>query len=264
MGSEKIKKIAVITPYNNEDFVIIKRANESVISQENELSKQYKFVPNFICDHIIIVDGFDKNKNLNRLKCKKIELKKNYNNNGNTPRSIGTDFAISSNYDFIMYLDSDNWFLEGHIRSLFELIENKDYIGCSYRSFYTMDETKMSYIEDTDCLQKKFVDTSCYLIPQAFFKVMNIWHLIPQETSQWCDRIFFNNLLRHQCPIRFSERHTLAFRTLYDVHYTYSNLELPKNVKISKKINEKAVNFFSDENNKKDFLKNFGFWWKSN
>ena len=41
-----MKKIAVITPYNNEDIGLIKKANESIFDQLGE---------NFSCEHIIIV-----------------------------------------------------------------------------------------------------------------------------------------------------------------------------------------------------------------
>ena len=250
-----MKKIAVITPYNNEDFLLIKKANDSVLKQLDD---------GFQCDHIIIVDGIDRDNNLSKLKCYKIELNINHNNNGNTPRSVGTNFAINNKYDFIMYLDADNWFMNGHVSSLFNLDKGQSHIVCSYRSFFTIDEKKMSYIEDDDCLEKKFVDTSCYLIPKNYFKIINIWNLIPNETSQWCDRIFFYNILKNECPIKFSEKHTVAFRTLYEIHYVHSNLPLPKNVKKNNEINQRAVNFFSNENNKEDFLKNFGFWWSPN
>ena len=248
-----MKKIAVITAYNNEEFRLIEKANHSVVSQSNN---------EFFCDHIIVVDGSDSNKNLEKIKCKKVELNQNHNDNGNTPRSVGTNMAISQDYDFIMYLDSDNWFMEGHVNSLYQLIKNENKIGCSFRSFYTMEDKKLNFLEDTDCLEKKHADTSCYLIPRIFYKYINIWHLIPKQTSQWCDRIFFNNLIRYSCPILFSEKHTVAFRTLYDTHYLDSNTELPKNVKVSLKISQKAVEYFEDENNKRNFINLFGFSWK--
>ncbi len=247
-----MKKIAVITPYNNENFKLIEKANTSIFDQLGD---------NFICEHIIIVDGIDKKNNLSYLKCHKIELKVNHDDNGNTPRSIGTNYAIDGEFDYIMYLDADNWFHKNHVNSLLNLIKNETSIACSYRSFYTMDEKKMSYLEDDDCLSKKFVDTSCYLIPKSFFQLINIWHLIPKETSQWCDRIFFFNILKNKCPIKFSEMHTVAFRTLYDVHYLHSKLDPPKDVKKNEEINKKAVKFFSNIDNKESFVKIFGFWW---
>ena len=81
-----MKKIAVITAYNNEEFRLIEKANHSVVSQSNN---------EVCCDHIIVVDGFDLNKNLEKIKCKKVELNQNHNDNGNTPRSVGTNMAIS-------------------------------------------------------------------------------------------------------------------------------------------------------------------------
>ena len=65
-----MKKIAVITPYNNEDIGLIKKANDSVFDQLGD---------NFTSEHIIIVDGIDEKNNLSDIRCHKIELKKNHN-----------------------------------------------------------------------------------------------------------------------------------------------------------------------------------------
>ena len=111
-----MKKIAVITPYNNEDIGLIKKANESIFDQLGD---------NFCCEHIIIVDGIDEKNNLSDLRCHKIELKKNHNDNGNTPRSIGTNYAINRNFDFIMYLDADNWFLKNHTMDFHKTIRHQ-------------------------------------------------------------------------------------------------------------------------------------------
>ena len=85
-----MKKIAVITPYYNEDLDLIKKANESVLNQNNK---------EFECEHIIIVDGYDNNNYLKNLDCFSLELKENHKDNGNTPRSFGTNLAISKKYD---------------------------------------------------------------------------------------------------------------------------------------------------------------------
>ena len=252
-----MKKIAVITPYNNEDFNLIKKANESVKLQSNN---------QFNCEHIIVVDGQDTNEVLKKLDCFSLELKENYQDNGNTPRSVGTNLAISKNYDFIMYLDADNWFMKNHAETLFDLIKLEDGIACSYRTFFTMKEQKLDYLEDSDSLKKKHVDTSCYLIPKKFFKFINIWHLIPKPASQWCDRIFFHHLNLMQIKFKFSEKHTLAFRTLYQVHYNNNKNLMPKNSKENSKINERVYDYFSDKNNQETFnnLFNFTFRVKKN
>jgi hypothetical protein len=246
------KKIAVITPYNNEDSRLIKKANVSIWNQNCD---------DFICEHIIIVDGQDLNKSLQNINCIKLELGKNYNNNGNTPRSIGTNIAISMNYDFIMYLDTDNWFMDQHVESLLSLSKNGEQIACSYRTFFNMKDEKLNYLEDSDCLKKTHVDTSCFLIPRLYYRYINIWHLIPNEISQWCDRIFFSNLLFNKCNIAYTEKHTVAFRSTYDVHYLRSGAAFPNNVKICSEINKKPHEFFVDKKNQDLFKNIFGFAW---
>tara|TARA_B110000444_G_scaffold195524_1_gene186030 strand:- start:490 stop:1245 length:756 start_codon:yes stop_codon:yes gene_type:complete len=250
-----MKKIAVITPYYNEDLDLIKKANESVLNQNNK---------EFECEHIIIVDGYDNNNYLKNLDCFSLELKENHKDNGNTPRSFGTNLAISKKYDYIMYLDADNWFLENHTKTLFDLIKFENTIGCSYRTFFTLDCKKLDYLEDSDSLQKKHVDTSCYLIPSIFFKFINIWHLIPKPTSQWCDRIFLNNLIKNKIPLKFSEKHTVAFRSLYEVHYQNNKDKYPKNIKVNSQMNKNAYEYFSDKSNQETFNQLFGFTWKVN
>jgi hypothetical protein len=73
-------KIAIITPYFKESLDILEQCYNSVLSQEVNT------------DHYFIADGFPRNE-INSWKVKHIILEKSHNDNGNTPRGIGSKTA---------------------------------------------------------------------------------------------------------------------------------------------------------------------------
>lgn len=243
-----MEKVAVITPYFNEPLEFIEKANHSVINQ---------YIP---CDHIIISDGEDKNNQLKKLKCISLELPFSYNNNGNTPRSVGINLAISKGYDYIAFLDADNWFHSEHILSLVNLLKkNNSNIGCSFRTFHNEAGEIIKVDEDDDVLEHKHVDTSCYLLEKDIHHLINIWHLIPKQLSQYCDRLFYVYLRVKNFKIAFSNQYTVSFRTLYENHYKMANLELPKKTKLINNFNKDSEIYLNNPKNNKYLLEKFGF-----
>lgn len=236
-------KIAVITPVYKEEKKIIERCNISVLKQ------------NIKCDHIIVQDG-DYQFNLKNLKAE-IFRSSISNDNGNTPRSIGTDYAIQNEYDYIAYLDADNFFHEKHIDNLLNKIQNFDVSTC-FRTFHKENGEKINIMEDDDVLNKQHVDTSCYLISKKIFHYINIWKEIPKEVSQWCDRIFFNYLLHKKTNIKFTDAYTVSFTTLYENHYKRGGEKVPNNAK-KFSINQEAINYFLTKKKSDEFYKKFGF-----
>ena len=101
-------KIAVITPYYKEPIAYLRKCYESVLSQGTK------------ADHFFIADGFP-NPELMSWDIKHISLSESHQDNGNTPRGIGAILATAEGYDFIAFLDADNWFHPNHINSMIEL-----------------------------------------------------------------------------------------------------------------------------------------------
>src|SRR5271170_4341899 len=98
-------RIAVITPYYKEPLAMLRHCHESVLAQDVG------------ADHFLIADGFP-SVDFTDAHVKHIALPHAHSDNGNTPRGVGSLLADAEGYDFIAFLDADNWFHPGHLSSL--------------------------------------------------------------------------------------------------------------------------------------------------
>lgn len=212
-------KIAVITPYYKESIDLLRKCHESVLAQNIEI------------DHFFIADGFPNNE-LNRWDIKHITLSESHGDNGNTPRGIGAMLASSEGYDFIAFLDADNWFHPNHISSLVELWNKTQAdVCCSLTSIHTLDGEEMVGLQVSDQLTCQHVDTSCYFMHRNSFGALNIWLDMPKILSPVCDRIFFAGLKQKKYKLAFSHKKTVAFRSQYKADYLAAKLRPPLNAK---------------------------------
>ena len=239
-------KIAIITPYFKESLDILKQCHNSVLGQEVS------------ADHIYIADGHPRSE-INSWKVKHIILEKSHDDNGNTPRGIGSKTARELNYDFISYLDADNWFHKDHLKSLINLYDNtKANICCSKRTFHHMNSGDLNISEMPE---DKFehVDTSSFLIHNSAFEVTKIWEKIPKILSPICDRIFYKSIIIHKkYSIAFSNLRTVAFRSQYLSHYKTAKQQPPENLKGS--IGKESYDWLKTEMGKKISKETLGFY----
>ena len=239
-------KIAIITPYFKESLDILKQCYNSVVAQQVN------------ADHYFVADGFPRNE-ISSWKVKHIILEKSHDDNGNTPRGIGSNIARELNYDFISYLDADNWFHKDHLKSLTNLYNNaKVNICCSKRTFHHMNGEDLNISEMPE---DKFehVDTSCFLIHNSAFEVTKIWEKMPKILSPICDRIFYKSIIiNKKYSIAFSNLRTVAFRSQYLSHYKTANQQAPKNLKGL--IGRESYEWLKTEIGKKISKETLGFW----
>lgn len=214
-------KIAVITPYYKESTDILLKGHTSVLNQN---------VDAFV-SHFMIADGFP-NPDIKDWNIKHIVLPEAHSDNGNTPRGIGSHLAVSQGYDFIAYLDADNWFHPNHLSSLLDLWkETGADVCCSSRTLHKFDGTLIQCSLDEDELNNSFVDTSCYLLGTNAFGVINLWINMPKELSPICDRVFFAGIKKNNYKVSFTSLPTLAFRSQYLGHYVKAGLAVPEGAK---------------------------------
>jgi glycosyltransferase involved in cell wall biosynthesis len=212
-------KIAVITPYYKEPISYLKECHESVLAQKVK------------ADHFFIADGHP-NDQLNNWDIKHILLPLSHSDNGNTPRGIGSILASSEGYDFIAYLDADNWFHPNHLLSLTDLFNNTGADICaSFRSIHSLDGKELPDIQDSDERDFLHIDTSCYLLHKSAFDLVDIWLKMPKILSPLCDRVFFQGVIKKRYKIASTKQKTCAFRTQYRAHYQLANLVPPPNAK---------------------------------
>jgi glycosyltransferase involved in cell wall biosynthesis len=207
-------KIAVITPYYKESTEILYQCHQSVLTQ------------NISADHFFIADGFP-NEELMKWNIKHVSLPQAHADNGNTPRGIGSILADIEGYDFISYLDADNWFHPNHLSSLLNLYEEtKADICTSFRTIHANNGIELSVYEPEE-LSLDHVDTSCYLLHRNAFDVLDIWIKMPKILSPICDRIFLAGIKHKKYKVASTKQKTVAFRSQYKSHYLGANIEPP-------------------------------------
>lgn len=213
-------KIAVITPYHQEPEQMLWQCHKSVLNQQGD----------FTAHHFMIADGFPREQ-LKNWQCKHSTIHQSHNDNGNTPRAIGSLLAESENYDFITFLDADNWYHNGHLESLIQLQRKtkKPIITC-FRTFHLPDGRTLQ-IQDHEEESLTHVDTSCILLHKKAFKLNYLWSAMPKQMSCICDRIFRSGILHHRYETASTKLRSVAFRTQYSSHYIQAGLLPPKHAK---------------------------------
>jgi len=204
-------RIAVITPYCKETLEVLRQGHDSVLTQDVEAE----------VDHFYIADGFP-NSAIDQWKATNIALPMAHRNVGNTPRAVGALLAEAEGYDFISFLDDDNWYRQNHLSSLIRIHEaTKASVCCSWRTFHRLDGTIISNLQEDEELAFQHVDTSCYFVHRSAFSLNLVWSQMPNELSPICDRVLFAAAL-HKLGnnLAFSKQATVAFRTDYPGHYT--------------------------------------------
>jgi glycosyltransferase involved in cell wall biosynthesis len=211
-------KIAVVTPYYKEPEAMLRQCHESVLAQD---------LP---ADHFMIADGFPQHA-IDDWNVRHVRLPTAHGDNGNTPRGVGGLLADVEGYDFIAYLDADNWFHPMHLTSLYELWRRTSQpVCCSFRTFHRLDGAllKVSEKQEDECAH---VDTSCYLIHSSAFELSSVWHRMPKALSPLCDRIFIAAIRAKRWGTAFSRQRTVAFRSQYENHYRGAGEQPPAQIK---------------------------------
>lgn len=207
-------KIAVVTPYHTEPLDMLKRAHDSVMAQTHP------------CTHYMVADGHARAE-INDWPVRHIALPVEHNNNGNTPRAIGSLDAIGDDFDAIAYLDADNWFDPDHIAGLVALHEETgaDLVS-SGRVIHAIDGSVLMHdgeVGDGD----RHADTSALLVFESAFSVIPIWSLMPDELGPNCDRVFFQAALKLQLRHEHLNHTSMHFTSRYGPHYRAAGLPVP-------------------------------------
>jgi glycosyltransferase involved in cell wall biosynthesis len=211
-------RIAVITPYYKEDTAVLRQCHESVLAQGVD------------ADHILVADGFP-NAAVGGWRARHVILPGAHGDNGNTPRGLGSMLAEAEGYDFIAYLDADNWYHPGHLSSLLQRFRQSAAPVCtSLRTFHLPDGTALP-VSDPDENLLEHVDTSCYLIHRWAFGLTTLWSRMPRQVSPICDRIFYSAILKERYALASTRERSVAFRTLYTPHYMAAGLKPPPDAK---------------------------------
>jgi glycosyltransferase involved in cell wall biosynthesis len=207
-------KIAVITPYYKEKTEILAQCHQSVLTQS------------ISADHFFVSDGFP-NTELKNWNIKHVLLPEAHGDFGDTPRGIGSILANVEGYDFITYLDADNWMHPDHLSSLYSLWEESKADVCTaFRTFHTINREELPISEKDEQLLNH-VDTNCYFLHRNTFEALDIWLKMPKALHAIGDRIFYSGLKSKKYRFAHTKKKTLAYRSLWKAHYTAAKLDPP-------------------------------------
>lgn len=241
-----LNKVAVITPYYKESNEILRMCHESVLHQTPQT------------DHILVADGHP-NPLIEDWSCKHIILPHSHGDNGNTPRGIGALMALAEGYQFIAFLDADNWYHKDHIASLLSLYEDTSSpICCSMRTYHSLEGLILNAKEiDEDNLTH--VDTSCIMLHKNASKLATIWALMPKNLSPICDRIFLAASKHFNLQMSSTKTRSVAFRSQYIDHYLQAGIQPPEDLKGLEEV-EPAINYLFTKEGIDDCQRMMNFW----
>jgi len=225
-------RVAIITPYYNEDKITLERCLNSVKSQTIE------------ADHILMSDGYPQ-KWLDSQQIRHIKLDCSHQDYGNTPRGIGAQLAVSEEYDAIGFLDADNWLDSDHIDACIKAAEGTygKYINCDYvvtqRRLIRPDLSIMNWSEEPD-----HIDTNCFFFLPGSFSLIPYWNLMPREFSMIGDRIFYKKALAANLLSAKTNKVTVNYLNLWKSTYVAIGETPPANAKPAV-VSSKAFEWFA-------------------
>ena len=241
-------KIAVITPYYKESIEILRQCHLSVINQNI----------NVIVTHFFIADGCPKEE-IASWNAKHIILPISNNDNGNTPRGIGSSLAKVEGYDFIAYLDADNWYHQDHLQTMLnKWKESRAPVIGSFRNFHHENGENLFTEESTEN-SLDHVDTSCFFLHKSCYELLNIWLEMPKILSPLCDAIFFAAIKHKKYGFCSTKKRTVAFRSKYLSHYVTANVRPPLNLKSEAEFIP-ALDFLNSKDGACECINKLGFW----
>jgi len=201
----------------------LKKCIESVSNQQCNCS--------FI--HVLVIDGNEYKEKVNN-----ILLNCTYNKNNlhviQLPEGCGKDkynghliyagFSYIYKTKYICFLDNDNWFLQNHLNSLFDLCESKNlHWAYSLRQIYN---ENLNYVCDDNCeslgllhpvwynQKKNLIDMNCYFIKREIllFGTHQLNCKARDPNKPECDEALLQHLIKYH-KYSSTKLHTVAYMT---------------------------------------------------
>ena len=199
----------VITPCFKEDPEILLKCHQSVLSQT---------VP---CTHVFVADGSDTDMPVSDRSIH-LRLPLNSSDNGNTPRSIGSVFAIARGFEPVFLLDADNWYSSDHVETALRLkLENPD-LDVVFSSRYIVLDDGTRFHPAPEDQRELFADTSTMCFFQSAFTILPLFAFIPPKLSPICDRIIYSAIRSVGLKAGSTGKPSLYFKSHYRAHYLYA------------------------------------------
>lgn len=210
-------RVAVVTPYRQTPDAWLRFCHESVRAQS------------YPCTHVLVADG-EPQAAVREFHAYHIVLGVTYADFGDTPRAIGSKFAIEQGFDAIAYLDSDNWYNPNHVASLVTLHRRTGAAVCtSKRTIHHLDGRLMALCLTSD--GERFCDTNCLMLMRPAFIAASIWGRIADDEHPIDDRVVWSWILDSDLSRAHSDLATVGYRATHRGLYSMMGWPIPDDAK---------------------------------
>ena len=206
LTSPQRPRVAVVTPYFEEEIATLRRCHESVLAQS------------YACRHIMVADGRPRAE-LDAWDVDHVRLPTPHGDYGDTPRAAGGAHALALGYDAVAYLDADNSWRPHHVKSMVcRLQATGADIVFSGRTLHFPDGTFLPELDPAD--GRSHVDTSCMCLAGDLEASVGVWVAYPRLLSSIGDRLALRILRgrgkRIACTGALTVRYTMNFAWIYE------------------------------------------------
>jgi hypothetical protein len=162
--------------------------------------------------HLIVTDGAFENF----LSCPPdvhvLNLPKRTGDFGDTPRAVGSMYALSLRANLLSYLDADNWVVPDHLASILDAIVPCDaLVITTKRQFAAIDGRPLGAI----CLTSngiEFCDTNCLTLYGAALRLGLCWGDIHPGEHAIDDRVVWGEIRKSSIPCIHTDLATVFYR----------------------------------------------------
>lgn len=207
-------KVAIVTPYHQEDLGKLWRCHASVRAQTCATT------------HFMVADGFP-NPSLQDWGVQHLRLPVSHADGGDTPRGLGALSALNQGYDAVGFLDADNWIAEDHVEScLATCARHRAPIALASRQI-VLSSGEYCTFEDRDVIERRHVDTSCFFMMRAAAAMMAVWAMIDPKVWQACDRVMLSAIKARGFEHAWTGHKSVYYTSHWGLHYRAMGLTPP-------------------------------------
>lgn len=159
-------RVAVVTPYYKEDVSLLERCHGSVVGQS---------VP---CHHVLVADGYPWDE-VRSWHADHIILPSGHGDAGNLARGLGGLHALQTGFDYVAYLDADNWYDPEHVETLLELSARKRTCVTTSARKMIRSNGEVRIGGDDFCDGVRMADTNMLFLHRQAYDLISFWATLP-------------------------------------------------------------------------------------
>ena len=183
--------------------------------------------------HLLVVDGTGYEPPAG---VEVIQLEKNHNDFGDTPRHVGIQHARSEGADVIALLDDDNWYEPDHLETAIAVQQQTGAAFIGTRRSMIHLETGATLGVCGECGTGRFADTSAMVYFPASFPHLSKWGEVEEHALD--DRIVWTYLRKHAGEPALTGKPTLNYRCTHAFHYQQFGIPTPPDTKTDTRVDE--------------------------